>query len=234
MAAYEQIVRNLLVEIVGGQFPPGTTLPKFDDLAQAHGRSKGPVREALRALEERGVVHVKHGVAAIVRPESEWDILDREVLTALLDSPKEREVLAEFLEARRLLEIEAAGLAADRADADDVTTLAEIFKNMTELAERARESRAHEPRYQAADVEFHRAIVKAARNRALAKMTEPIHSALETTVPRLARPPARFKRGLPEHKHILSAITDKDRDRAREAMRKHLLTIERYLEEKPG
>jgi GntR family transcriptional repressor for pyruvate dehydrogenase complex len=232
MAAYEQIVRDLLVEIVGGDLPPGATLPKFDDLARDHGRSKGPVREALRALEERGLVHVKHGVAAIVRPEDDWDILDREVLTALLDSPKEREVLTEFLEARRLLEIEAAGLAARRATPQDLETLADAFKRMTDLAERARQSRAAEPRYVQADIDFHRAIVSAAHNRALSKMTEPIHGALDTTVPRLARPPARFKRGLPEHKRILSAIMAKDRDGAREAMRKHLLTVERYLKEK--
>jgi DNA-binding FadR family transcriptional regulator len=231
MAAYEEIVRELLPEIVQGRWKPGESLPKFDDLAREHRRSKTPVREALRALEERSLVSVKHGVAAIVQPDRDWDVLDQDVLMAMLDSGQGVKVLEEYLEARHILEVEAAGLAADRATAEDLKTLTDAFTHMTEMAERAQETEAAERRYQHADIEFHRAIVVATGNRALIRMTKPVHAALETAFPRLARPPDRFERGLPEHKRILAAIVDRDPDTAREAMREHLRTVEGYLNE---
>jgi GntR family transcriptional repressor for pyruvate dehydrogenase complex len=139
-------------------------------------------------------------------------------------------VLGEYLEARRILEIEAAGLAAERATADDLATLADTYARMVETAEQARASRAAEKLYQEADIGFHRDVVRAARNRALASMTEPIHRALNIAFERLARPEARFERGLPEHRRILKGIADRDPDAAREAMAAHLRTVEGYLE----
>jgi GntR family transcriptional repressor for pyruvate dehydrogenase complex len=62
-------------------------------------------------------------------------------------------------------------------------------------------------------------------------MTEPIHRALSETFATLARPQMRFERGLPEHERVLAAVRARDSEQAREAMRVHLLTVERYLRE---
>ena len=62
-------------------------------------------------------------------------------------------------------------------------------------------------------------------------MTEPIHRALAETFAALARPRMRFERGLPEHERILAAVRAGDPAEAREAMRAHLVTVERYLRE---
>jgi DNA-binding FadR family transcriptional regulator len=218
-------------EIVGGRLAPGDALPREADLVEQHGVSRGVVRESMRGLEERGLVHVKHGVGATVTPSKEWKIFDRDVLTALLHGDDSAKVLGEYLEARRILEIEAAGLAAERATADDLTGLSDAFTRMTDSAEQARANPAAERIYQEADIAFHRAVVIATGNRALAGMTEPIHHALGAAVPALARPEARFERGLPEHKAILAAIVAQDPAGAREAMRAHLLTVEGYLNE---
>ena len=78
---------------------------------------------------------------------------------------------------------------------------------------------------------FHRAVVRAAGNPVLGRMTEPIHRALSETFATLARPQARFERGLPEHERILSAVRARDAGEAREAMRAHLMTVDRYLRE---
>ena len=77
---------------------------------------------------------------------------------------------------------------------------------MRAAAERARTNSAAEPLYQQADIDFHRAIIRAAGNRPLARMAEPIHRALTATFAALARPQTRFERGLPEHARILEAI----------------------------
>src|SRR5215211_133001 len=92
-------------------------------------------------------------------------------------------------------------------------------------------SPAAEDLFHEADVGFHRAVIHATGNRALGRMTEPIHRALAAARRPLARPEHRLERSLPEHRAILAAIAARDPDAARAAMRDHLLTVERYLGE---
>lgn len=219
----------LIGEIVGGALPEGHKLQRESALAEEYGVSRGVARECMRGLEERGLVVVKHGRGATVTSSHQWDSFDPDVLAGLLKGVASARVLAEYLECRRILEIEAAGLAAERATPADLEAVSEAFERMMTCADRARLSRAAEDLYQEADIAFHRAVVAATENRSLVHMTEPIHRALAAAVPALARPEARFERGLPEHERIVSAIVNGQRDEAREAMRAHLLTVEQYL-----
>lgn len=224
-------MRVLLGDITAGAVPEGERLPSLTELAAQFGVSTGVVRECQRALQERGLVSVHHGRRAVVNPEADWDVFDPDVLEALIGGRRATHVLAEYLESRRILEVEAAGLAAERATPVAVQDLANAFDDMLAAAQRARGNAAAERLYHRADIEFHRSIIRAARNRALARMAEPIHRALSTTFVALARPQMRFERGLPEHARILEAIRAGDPRVAREAMRAHLLTVEGYLRE---
>ena len=224
-------MRVLIGEIASGHYPEGELLPREVDLAQRFDVSRNVARECIRGLEERGLVSVRHGRGARVRPEHEWDRFDQDVLAALLGGPRAADVIAEYLECRRILEVEAAGLAAERADEDAVARLGEAFGAMRLTAEGAKSNPAGEQLYREADVAFHRAVVQAAGNPVLGRMTEPIHRALSATFGTLARPRMRFERGLPEHERILNAVRGGDPSEAREAMRAHLLTVERYLRE---
>src|SRR6266566_353562 len=131
---HERIREDLIGEIVGGRIKPEGSLPREADLVDRFGVSRGVVREAIRGLEERGLVKVKHGVGATVTEPDNWAVIDRDVLTALIQSPHSAEVLAEYLQARRILEVEAAGLAAERATPDHLTALSDAFARMTETA----------------------------------------------------------------------------------------------------
>src|SRR3954447_1256077 len=111
---HEHLMRVLIADIVGSQVMPGEALPRETDLADRFGVSRGVARECLRGLEERGLVAVRHGKAAVVRPEREWNVFSPQVLTGVLASDRGLDVLGEYLECRRMLEIEAAGLAAER------------------------------------------------------------------------------------------------------------------------
>ncbi len=228
---HRQVMNLLLGEIAGGALAAGDVLPREADLAAEHGVSRGVIRECMRGLEERGLVRVKHGRGATVLPASQWDTFDPDVLSALLERTDHAAVLDEYLECRSILEVEAAGLAAERASVADVETLHEAFRTMIAAADRARSNPAAEVLYQEADIAFHRAITLGAGNRSLARITEPIHRGLAAAVRRLARPGERFERGLPEHERILAAIAIHDPDAARAAMRDHLETVERYLRE---
>jgi DNA-binding FadR family transcriptional regulator len=225
------VMRVLIGEITMGSFQEGDQLPREEDLAGQFGVSRGVARECIRGLEERGMVAVKHGRGATVTPSRDWDMFDADVLSALLAGPEGPAVLGEQLECRRILEVEAAALAAERASDEQLELLTASFRMMTVSAERAQRNPVAEGLYHEADIAFHRAIVDTAGNRTLGRMTEPIHRALSAALRRLSRPQHRFERGLPEHERILSAIRARDPDEARAAMRSHLATIESYLGE---
>jgi GntR family transcriptional repressor for pyruvate dehydrogenase complex len=158
-------------------------------------------------------------------------VLDPDVLHALLEADLGADILREYLECRRILEIEAAGLAAERAHEGDLAALADALARMVSSAERALANPAAEDLFHEADIAFHRALIGATGNRALGSLTEPIHRALGAARRPLARPDLRVARGLPEHERILAAVAQADPDAAREAMRAHLETVERYLHE---
>jgi GntR family transcriptional repressor for pyruvate dehydrogenase complex len=229
---HREVMRVLLGDITSGAVAPGERLPTLTELSTQFKVGTGVIRECQRALAERGVLSVRHGRRAIVKPEEEWDVFDPAVLTALVRSNRGGHVLGEYLEARRVLEVESAGLAAERATSDGVERLSSAFGAMRRAAGRAKENRDAEPLYHQADVDFHKAIIRVAGNRPLALMAEPIHAALSATFGELARPQLRFERGLPEHERILAAISAGDPAEARLAMREHLLTVEGYLRER--
>jgi DNA-binding FadR family transcriptional regulator len=222
-------MRVLIGEIAAGAYAEGDMLPRESDIATDFGVSRGVARECLRGLEERGLVTVRHGRGAIVTAEENWDRFDEEVLAALLSGRRATAVLGEYLECRRILEVEAAGLAAQRAEEADLELLSAAFAEMRATAEKARGNAAAEGRYREADVAFHRAVINATGNPMLGRMTEPIHRALAASFGALSRPQARFERGLPEHERVLDAIAAHDVEAARDAMRAHLLTVEGYL-----
>jgi DNA-binding FadR family transcriptional regulator len=224
-------MRVLIADIVNGALPAGGALPREADLATQFGVSRGVARECIRGLEERGLVDVKHGRGATVTQDDRWNVFDPEVLSALLDAHHGADILREYLQCRRILEVEAAGLAAERATEADLAALADAFARMSASAERARHNPAAEDLYHEADIAFHRALIAATGNRALGNMLEPVHRALAAARRPLARPDLRIERSLPEHRKILSAVAARRPDESRAAMRAHLDTVEGYLRE---
>jgi GntR family transcriptional repressor for pyruvate dehydrogenase complex len=218
----------LTQEIVGGQLAPGEMLPRELDLADRFDVSRGVVREGIRALEERGLITVKHGKGATVNELSAWNTLDPDVLRPLLAGPYRVDVLEDYMEARRILEVEAAGLAAERAREEDLETMRRALAAM-EQAATGRATRATEERFHEADIAFHQALIGGTRNRALCSLTESIHAAVLTTRFWLARPEYRLERAMPEHRAILAAVAARDPQAARAAMSTHLATVESYI-----
>lgn len=219
----------LIGDIVSGTIPPGELLPREADLAEQFEISRGTAREVIRSLEERSLISVKHGRGATVNDADRWDTLDADVLAALLSGPSATKTLADFLESRRVLEIEAAGLAAERADAHDVERLTQALNAMREAAARAERNPAVEGQYHEADVAFHRALIQATKNSTLVGLTSRIHAAtLEARFP-TARPMLRGTRTLPEHERIMRAVATGNPSAARKAMKEHLDSVEEFL-----
>lgn len=132
---HREIVDVVLGRIIDGQYAAAVLLPKEEALQEEFGIARGTVREALRALEERGVVSVKHGRGATVRPPETWNVLDPIVARALAGSRKRRAFLAQLAEYQALLESEAAALAASRASATERAAVRAAADDLEEAAD---------------------------------------------------------------------------------------------------
>lgn len=221
---------ELVDAIVSGALEPGARIPKETALAEQYDISRGVARECLRGLEERGLVTVRHGSATTVNPRAAWDLLDADVITAALGGAAAVSLLGDYLECRRMIEIDGAGLAAARATDADVSRLEACLEDMR-AAVALRRARDQERAYHRADVAFHLALVQATGNDALVSLVRRIDGALLAARYPLARPAYRRTRALPEHEAILEAVRTGDQAAARSAMATHLDTVEQYLRE---
>ncbi len=226
---HREVMRLLIGEIVSGQRPAGEMLPREVDLAEEFGVSRGVARECIRAMEERGLISVKHGRGATISPSASWDVFDPDVLAAMLDSQRGSEVLADYVECRRIIEVAAVGLAAERATPAMLEAATEALERMERSA--GRSGPAAEELFHEADVSFHQALIRASGNRALADVAKRIHAGLVVARFPLARPQYRHERALPEHRRILDEVMSGDAEGARRAMSDHLDTIAGYLAE---
>ncbi len=229
---HQQMMRTLLEDIAAGRYEPGERLPPEMELAGQLGVSRGVIRELLRSLEDRGVISIRHGRGAWINPMSDWNMLDADVLAALMPTPASVSILSHYLECRRMLETEAAALAAQRASGRDLSDMADALARMSALAVESQSDAEANMRFHDADIAFHGAMFRASGNQVLPRVVEPIQRAMATLRPQLAlHPEHRLRKTLPEHKAILAAIADHDPEGAREAMRAHLATVEGYLRE---
>lgn len=229
---HQQLMQSLMDAIAKGKYAEGERLPTEMELARQLGASRGVIRELLRSLEDRGVIAIRHGRGAWVRPTSEWNVLDADVLAALMPTAASIGVLTHYLECRRILETEAAALAAQRASGKDLSDMADAIARMSELAVTSQTDAEANRRFHEADIAFHGAMFRASGNQVLPRVVEPIQRAMMTLRPHLAlHPEERLRTTLPEHKEILSAIADHDANRARAAMTAHLATVADYLRE---
>lgn len=197
-------------EIVSGQFTAGTKLPSERQLAARLSVSRPLVREALRSLVERGLIEVAPGRGAFVRPVRTSDA------ARPLDALYRRQNVTprDLMEARMMLEREAAGLAAERAEPQDLEMLERALGRLDRasgLIERARW-----------DVTIHALIARMSRNPVIETMFGSIASLTFELILRSLGDPSVAREGLPYHREIFEAIRAGDLQGAREAMEGHL------------
>jgi len=129
--------------IVSGTLSAGAALPTESELADYFRVSRTVIREAVRLLASKGLVDVKHGRGMWVLPSSRWDKLSPLVLFERLQVRGDNQALFnELLEVRRLVEVEAAGLAAARRTSADLPALQAAVAGMQARPDRPR-SNAH-------------------------------------------------------------------------------------------
>jgi GntR family transcriptional regulator, transcriptional repressor for pyruvate dehydrogenase complex len=207
----DAVVSRLEHDLVDGGSPPGTKLPSERQLAIRFGVSRPVVREALRSLVERGLIEIAPGRGAFVRAARTSDAArPLEVLYR-----RQKTTARDVVEARLMLEREAAGLAAERARPRELEAMARLLERLDrngDLIERAR-----------CDLTFHALIARMSHNPVIETMFSSIAPRTFELMLRSLSDPAVSREGLPYHHEIHDAIRDRDPTRAREAIEAHLV-----------
>ena len=210
---YQQVAAAIAESIAAGRYRPGQRLASERDLAEEFGVSRPTVREAMLALEIRGMVEARHGSGVYVTENPPIDAL----------AAPELDIGAfELTEARALFEGEAAALAATTISDEELGALEQILGEMVE-------ENAGDVRGEQADRRFHLAIAQATRNAAIVSVVETLWDArYRSPLCRHMLDRARaggVKPRIDEHRRLLDALRARDPQRARLAMREHLQRV---------
>lgn len=206
---------QLLDRIVVGDFAEGS-LPSQDALAVECGVSRLTVREAVKVLEQRGVVRVEHGVGTFVVPKGQWR--DLAAIAKLYHyDPDGKEIARDLVEVRRMIEIGAAEVCAVRRPASTVDQLRDSLVRMTRAA--AADDVAA---FVAADIEFHDLILAGTQNPFVAAVFDPMRAALQHGRTQTSSVRQIRSNALAQHRLVLDAIASGDPEAARRAMTSHM------------
>jgi GntR family transcriptional repressor for pyruvate dehydrogenase complex len=199
------IASNLRAQIMSGELPAGVQLPGHRDLASMYSVSVGSVREAISMLISNGLIETRAGRGTYVSaapPQTEF---------ARATLPLQRHEVEELTEARRVIEVQLAALAAERATPEQV----EALERATERLEAAA---ANPYDYPEADVDFHLVLAEAAGNRYLLQAMLDIRSLLKQDMELGAEAAIRrfgdLRISVESHRRLLEAIADRDPGRA--------------------
>jgi GntR family transcriptional repressor for pyruvate dehydrogenase complex len=205
------VVEHVRRLIERGGLGPGDRLPGERDLAQELGVSRPSVRSGLEALEAMGVVVSRRGAGTFIADGP--PVLGTEPLSLL--ASLHRLTAGEMFEARLVLEVGVAGLAARHASAEALATMADEVSEMFASLEDPKAFLVH-------DVRFHRAIAAGCGNRVLAALMEMVSAQFYELRKQTISRARDLRESAEMHRRIYKAIKGRDRQAAQAAMAEHL------------
>ncbi|NUT98257.1 MAG: FadR family transcriptional regulator [Saccharothrix sp.] len=227
----QAVTADLVARIVRGVHPYGTSLPPEPVLCEIFSVSRSVLREAVKVLEEKGLVQVRQGTGTVVTPPTMWNTLDELVLGALIAEDETLTVLDDLVATRRVLESEMAAMTARTADQGTLDRLRALVDRMDDLVDDALA-------YRKEDLIFHDVIMQASGNR----ISRSVVRALESQVVNTARYVGRTESALcvasnQGHRRIYERIAAHDPNGAADAMFTHITEawlVRRSGPEDPG
>lgn len=219
---YEEIVEQIRKLVTEGQLRPGDRLPSERHLAERLQVSRASVREALSALEMMGLLEIRSGEGTYIRQVN----IESVIAPLAWVLSVERDTLLELLEVRKILEVQAVGLAAERSDEEDIAELKEIIQKMkidletNQIGEKA-------------DHHFHYAIARATHNKVLIRLMNTISDTMQQTLKasrvKLYEMDQMPQRLYEEHVAVFEAIQAGKASVARDLMLAHLVGVENEM-----
>lgn len=208
----DKVADSLKKAILSGQLEAGDRLPPERVLGDRFGVSRTVIREAIRSLTAKGLVDVRSGSGSVVARVGAASVTETMQLY-LRSASIEYDAIDEV---RTVLEVHAAGVAAERATEEDLHDMRDVLRDMAAAAGDHERCAAHE-------AEFHRCVARATRNPLylvmLDSIGEPVMTVRQGTLRLEEGPPMTVS----AHARILERIAAHDAAGAREAMRTHLV-----------
>ena len=213
---YELIAEQLLSQISERRLQPGDVLPPERELTRLYRAGRSSVREALRMLESAGLIKpIGKGSFAVAGYANPLNNSLRLLIS--LDEAS----MHDIYELRRIVECEAAGLAAERRTDEQIAQLDEAIEEMRQGLKVASGER-----YIDADLRFHLVIAEATRNRLILHSMGALREVIRRALMSIFLIPESPDRSLVQHEAIRAAIAAGDPQRARAEMRDHLVRVE--------
>ena len=213
----DRVTRQLQDLIADEALQPGDLLPPERELCELMGVSRTVVREAVRSLVAKDLLEVRQGRGTIVRAPGIG--VATEVITTMLRSRGGgRVAFARVQEVRRLLEVEIAGLAAERRTDEDLRDLDALLRRTAEAAGPDEWARA--------DVDFHARLAEATHNLLFPVLLGSMADILMELRLTAARLPGTPRTAQPYHESVYRAVRSRSPAEARRAMRDHMAESE--------
>lgn len=215
------ICQKMIDHLVNGDWREGDQIPPERELCRMLGVGRSSLREAMKALEIIGMIEMRVGEGTFVCSRS--DFLANPLLWSIAGSGVTE--ASELVEARKLIEVELAGMAASRATPDDLKQIGIHLDTMENSLGKVGE-------FLEADISFHLAIARAGHNRVLLNSLQLIRNLMQKWV-RTSLDQHTFvaAEALAQHQAIFLALAKRNPEKAREAMRTHLDAMAAYLRE---
>jgi GntR family transcriptional regulator, galactonate operon transcriptional repressor len=207
-----EIVHRIGVQILRGDLRPGDALP-VEELSTEFGVSRTVLREAVKVLAAKGLVEARPKTGTRVRPRGAWNLLDPDVLAWRFEASPDADFFRNIVELRRIVEPEAARLAAERATKEEIAELETVFRQMEAAMDDF-------DAYLEPDLRFHELILQACHNELLehmAGMMRAVFRALFVAAPPRTRSSSRRATAL--HGEIVSAVSTRNGAAAEASMR---------------
>ena len=194
--------------ILGGDLPPGATLPNAGALAQQYKLSRPALREAIKILAAKGLLSAAPRRGTVVRPRSDWNRLDDDILAWEADVAATPAFIRDLFEIRRMVEPEAAALTARRITTAGLDQIAATLDVMAQADVRSEASVN-------ADIAFHRALLLHSGNELLASFAPAISASLRIAFKAQRSASLSPDHIVPPHRSIYDAIRARQENDAR-------------------
>ena len=203
-------------------FTPGDKLPSERDLAALFGMSRGALREALIRLDTLRIIDSRPKSGLYLRAVSAERSIEAMVLFAETDTPLSAAEVAQSVELRRIMEVEALRLACERRTASDLERLEAILARSEQSIRKGRSLAKLDP-------EFHKAIVAATQNDVFLRVVNVFYLMSHKRRAIYFKAPGQSLRSHAQHEQLYRAIVDQDVERGTRILGKHLKGVDTYF-----
>lgn len=196
---HQAAARDLALAILSGRLRPGDRLDGEIEQAQALAISRTAYREALRILIAKGLIESRPRLGTRVTERRRWNLLDPDVLAWMLSNSPDMAFVENLFELRAIIEPAAAALAARRRSDEQLAGMAQALDRMAACGLAAREG-------QVADRTFHRLLLEASGNEALAALAGSIGAAVQWTTHFKLKDSPTPRDPIGEHRAVFEAV----------------------------